>query len=56
MMGYAWGLFQNPDGIAVHGLARVNAADGVFSHIYPLSNVVKYALTTYSVTDVSCII
>ncbi|XP_056613917.1 complement C3-like [Triplophysa dalaica] len=32
---------QNPDGIAVHGMPRVMANDGVFSHIYPLSSVVK---------------
>ncbi|NP_001093483.1 complement C3b.1 precursor [Danio rerio] len=35
---------QNPDGIAVHGIGRVKAIDGVFSDIFSLSTVVKYAL------------
>ncbi|XP_009294664.1 complement C3b.1 isoform X1 [Danio rerio] len=32
---------QNPDGIAVHGIGRVKAIDGVFSDIFSLSTVVK---------------
>ncbi|KAF4097808.1 hypothetical protein G5714_021816 [Onychostoma macrolepis] len=32
---------QNPDGIAVHGMSRAKAIDGILSNIYPLSSVVK---------------
>ncbi|KAK2907093.1 hypothetical protein Q8A67_006078 [Cirrhinus molitorella] len=32
---------QNPDGIAVHGISRVKAIDGILSNTYPLSHVVK---------------
>ncbi|XP_050950691.1 LOW QUALITY PROTEIN: complement C3-like [Labeo rohita] len=32
---------QNPDGIAVHGVSRVRAMDGIFSNTYPLSPIVK---------------
>ncbi len=39
-------MFQNPDGIAVHGISRAKAIDGIFSNTYPLSSVVKYAHKT----------
>ncbi|XP_073669750.1 venom factor-like [Paramisgurnus dabryanus] len=32
---------ENPDGIAVHGMTRVRAIDGILSNTYPLSTVVK---------------
>ncbi|XP_073699792.1 complement C3-like [Garra rufa] len=32
---------QNPDGIAVHGLSRVKAIDGILSNTYPLSTIAK---------------
>uniref|UniRef100_A0A672LIE0 Complement C3-like n=1 Tax=Sinocyclocheilus grahami TaxID=75366 RepID=A0A672LIE0_SINGR len=32
---------QNPDGIAVYGMSRAKAIDGILSNTYPLSSVVK---------------
>uniref|UniRef100_A0A671RHE9 Macroglobulin domain-containing protein n=1 Tax=Sinocyclocheilus anshuiensis TaxID=1608454 RepID=A0A671RHE9_9TELE len=32
---------QNPDDIAVHGISRAKAIDGILSNTYPLSSVVK---------------
>ncbi|XP_016386615.1 complement C3-like [Sinocyclocheilus rhinocerous] len=32
---------QNPDGIAVYGISRAKAIDGILSNTYPLSSVVK---------------
>ncbi len=43
---YNWHMFQNPDGIAVHGISRAKAIDGILSNTYPLSSVVKYAHRT----------
>lgn len=42
-------MFQNPDGIAVHGVGRVKAIDGVFSDIFSLSTVVKYVFKNSSI-------
>ncbi len=39
-------MFQNPDGIAVHGMSRAKSIDGILSNTYPLSSVVKYAHRT----------
>ncbi|XP_030637168.1 complement C3 [Chanos chanos] len=33
--------FQNPDGIAVHGITRARADEGIFSETYPLSDIVS---------------